>query len=62
MVDLGLDVAWDMLIGTALIFSGLAIRKRIGLGLGWATPSVVLGIALIARLTLLGKRGFQTST
>jgi len=47
MVDLGLDVAWDMLIGTALIFSGAAIRRRSGLGLGWAIPSVALGIALI---------------
>ena len=47
MVDLGLDVAWDMLIGTALIFSGFAIRKRSGLGPGWAIPSMALGIALI---------------
>jgi hypothetical protein len=47
MIDLGLDVAWDMLIGTALIFSGLAIRRRSGLGLVWAIPSVVLGTALI---------------
>jgi hypothetical protein len=47
MIDLGLDVAWDMLIGTALVFSGLAIRRRSGLGLGWAIPSVVLGMALI---------------
>ncbi len=47
MVDLGLDVAWDMLIGTALIFSGAAIRRRSGLGLGWAIPSVALGLALI---------------
>ena len=47
MIDLGLDVAWDMLIGTALIFSGTAMRRRSGLGLGWAIPSVVLGIGLI---------------
>jgi hypothetical protein len=47
MIDLGLDVAWDMLLGTALVFSGFAIRKRTGLGLGWAIPSVALGIALI---------------
>ena len=47
MIDLGLDVAWDMLIGTALVFSGFAIRKRSGLGLGWAIPSMALGIALI---------------
>jgi hypothetical protein len=48
LIDLGLDVAWDMLIGTALIFSGAAIRRRSGLGLGWAIPSVVLGTTLIA--------------
>jgi hypothetical protein len=48
MIDLGLDVAWDMLIGTALILSGTAMRRRSGLGLGWALPSVVLGVALIA--------------
>jgi len=47
MVDLGLDVAWDMLIGTALVFSGFAIRRRSGLGPGWAIPSMALGIALI---------------
>lgn len=47
MVDLGLDVAWDMLIGATLIFSGAAIRKRRGLGPGWGIPSMVLGAALI---------------
>lgn len=47
MVDLGLDVAWDLLIGTALIFSGLAMRPRSGLGNGWGIPSVTLGAALI---------------
>jgi hypothetical protein len=47
MVDLGLDVAWDMLIGTALILSGTAMRRRSGLGLGWGIPSIVLGTALI---------------
>jgi hypothetical protein len=47
LVDLGLDVAWDMLIGTALIFSGVAIRGRRGLGIAWAVPSVLLGAALI---------------
>lgn len=48
MIDLGLDVAWDMLIGTALVFSGIAMRRRSGLGLGWALPSAGLGVALIA--------------
>jgi hypothetical protein len=47
LIDHGLDVAWDMLIGTALVLSGLAIRRRSGLGLGWAIPSAALGIALI---------------
>jgi hypothetical protein len=47
MVDLGLDVTWDLLIGTALILSGLAMRKRSGLGPGWAVPSVALGVLLI---------------
>ena len=43
-----LDVAWDMLIGTALVFSGIAMRRRSGLGLAWAVPSAMLGIALVA--------------
>ena len=47
MVDHGLDVAWDMLIGTALVFLGAAMRRRGGLGPGWGIPSAVLGIALI---------------
>jgi hypothetical protein len=47
MIDLGLDVAWDMLIGTALVLSGMAMRRRSGLGLGWALPSAALGVALI---------------
>jgi hypothetical protein len=47
LIDMGLDVAWDMLIGTALILSGLAMRARSGLGPLWAIPSVGLGAALI---------------
>jgi hypothetical protein len=47
LVDTGLDVAWDMLIGTTLVLSGVAMRKRSRLGPGWAIPSIVLGIALI---------------
>lgn len=47
MVDLGLDVAWDMLIGTALVCSGFAMRQRSGLGPAWAIPSIALGVALI---------------
>lgn len=47
MVDLGLDVAWDMLIGTSLIFLGAALRRRSGFGPGWGVPLVFLGAALI---------------
>jgi hypothetical protein len=47
LIDHGIDVAWDFLIGTALIFSGVALRGRSGLGLGWAVPSIALGAALI---------------
>jgi hypothetical protein len=47
MVDHGLDVAWDVLIGAALVSSGLAMRRRSGLGNGWGIPSVTLGIALV---------------
>lgn len=47
MIDLGLDVAWDMLIGTTLICLGLAMRVRRGLGPLWGAPPIVFGIALI---------------
>ena len=47
LIDLGLDVAWDFLIGTAMIFWGVALRGRRGFGPGWGVPLVVLGIALI---------------
>jgi len=47
LIDLGLDVAWDFLIGTAMIFWGVALRGRSGFGPGWGVPLVVLGLALI---------------
>jgi len=47
LIDLGLDVAWDFLIGTAMIFWGVALRGRSGFGPGWGLPLMVLGIALI---------------
>jgi hypothetical protein len=47
LVDLGLDVAWDILMSTALVFWGVAIRRRSGLGPGWGIPLIVLGVALI---------------
>lgn len=47
LVDLGLDVAWDLLIGTAMIFWGVALSGRRGFGPGWGVPLVVLSMALI---------------
>lgn len=47
MVDLGLDVAWDLLYSTAMIFWGFALRKRAGFGPGWAFLSMALGGLLI---------------
>ena len=47
LIDLGLDVAWDFLIGTAMIFWGVALRGRSGFGPAWGVPLAVLGIALI---------------
>lgn len=47
MIDLGLDVAWDMLIGVGLILSGTAMAHRRGLGRGWGVPSILFGAALI---------------
>ncbi len=47
MIDLGLDVTWDILIGAALICWGIAMRRCGGLGLGWGIPSGLFGVALI---------------
>ncbi len=52
LIHLGLDVAWDMLIGTSMIWLGVAMRKRRGLGLGWGLPAMILGIALIVLNTV----------
>ncbi len=48
LVDLGLDVTWDILISAALLLTGVAMRRRAGLGAGWAIPSIAFGIALFA--------------
>lgn len=47
MVDLGLDVAWDLLFSTAMIFWGVALLKRTGFGPAWGFPLMALGGLLI---------------
>ena len=47
LVDLGLDVAWDLLFGTAMVFLGFALRKRSGFGPSWGLPLLVLGVLLM---------------
>ena len=47
LIDLGLDVAWDFLMGTAMVFWGVAMRPRRAFGAWWGMPLVVLGIAVI---------------
>ncbi len=47
LVDLGLDVAWDFLMGTAMIFWGAAMRRRSAFGPWWGIPLLVLGVAII---------------
>lgn len=43
LVDMGLDVSWDLLFGTAMLFWGFALRKRSGFGPGWGFPLLALG-------------------
>jgi ABC-type antimicrobial peptide transport system permease subunit len=47
LIDLGLDVAWDFLMGTAMIFWGVVMRRRSAFGPWWGIPLVVLGGAVI---------------
>jgi len=47
LVDMGLDVAWDLFIGTALVFLGFAIAKHEHFGFRWAIPAALLGLLLI---------------
>ena len=47
LVDLGIDVAWDLFIGTSMIFLGITMRSRPNFGLWWGLPAIVLGLALI---------------
>ncbi len=47
LIDMGIDVAWDLLIGTSLILLAFALRPHPSFGLKWGVPSGILGILLI---------------
>lgn len=47
LIDMGIDVAWDLLIGTSLILLGFAMKPHPSFGLKWGVPSGILGILLI---------------
>lgn len=47
LVDLGIDVAWDLFIGTSLIFLAVTLRSHPNFGPWWALPASILGILLI---------------
>jgi hypothetical protein len=47
LVDMGLDVAWDMFIGVSLIFLSIALKQHHSFGTWWGLPSALLGVMLI---------------
>jgi hypothetical protein len=47
LVDMGLDVAWDMFIGSSLICSGLAMFSHPRIGSWWGIPALFAGASLI---------------
>jgi len=46
-IDLGIDLAWDMFLGLALIFLSLAIKGHPRFGIWWSIPAALLGIAVL---------------
>ena len=46
-IDLGIDVAWDIFIGTALLFLSIVLSVDTRFGFWWGIPSGLLGAALI---------------
>jgi hypothetical protein len=47
LVDMGLDVAWDMFIGTSLILLCFALLRHPDFGIWWGIPAGLLGLLLI---------------
>jgi hypothetical protein len=46
-VDMGIDVAWDIFIGTSLIFLSFAIKRHPHFRLWWSVLAALLGTMLI---------------
>jgi hypothetical protein len=47
LVDMGIDVAWDLFIGCSLIFLSIALKAHPHFGFWWGLPAMVLAITLI---------------
>ena len=47
LVDMGLDVAWDVFIGTALVLVAIPRRHNSHLGIWWSIPAAILGVLLL---------------
>jgi hypothetical protein len=47
LVDMGIDVAWDLFIGTSLIFLSAALKGHPAFRTWWAVAAALLGIMLI---------------
>lgn len=46
-VDLGMDLAWDIFMGTSLVLTAGVMWRHSRFGLWWSTPALVLGALLI---------------
>jgi hypothetical protein len=46
-VDMGIDVAWDVFIGTALLFLSIVLSVHTRFGFWWGIPAGLLGAGLI---------------
>ena len=48
MVDLGMDVAWDMFIGSGMTLFGYTMLRHSRFGWTWGSVAMILGVALVA--------------
>ena len=46
-VDLGVDLAWDMFLGVALILLSFVIKRHPKFGLWWSIPLAILALAVV---------------